>query len=278
MDTDMSSLSPTSCPPRITYAVNRCNLPAWIIGSEDFNRSPASLSISGVRESNRHFFEKLDGIPDRARRALVFHDYLSVKFALHQWRDFTGNSRSSLRNSYLRFLNGWGVDSNGIEGAVLKSWVQSRFGVAPTYHRSLLRNDSSGEEDARYAYDRMRGRARTNAIDAQLDLLYEFCQYELRRRSSGETVLTLFRGTNDPEEHIVRRIQSRRRCVVRLNNLVSFTADRERAWEFGSTVWKTTVAVAKIVFFSSLLGGSVLCGEAEYLVVGGDYEVEELLF
>jgi len=258
--------------------MNLCNLPAWAVASASFNREPRPLHIAGVRESNRRLFDTLDSIERPGDRAKVFHDYLCVKFALHHWKEFTGNSRSSLRNSYLRFLNGWGMDSNGIEGAVLKSWVQSRFGVAPMYHRGVLLDEGSGDEDTRYAHDRMRGRSRTNAIDSQLDLIFEFCQYEQKRRSPGTETLTLFRGTNDPEEHFVRKVEAKRRSIVRLNNLVSFTADRERAWEFGSTVWKTTVAIAKVVFFSSLLGGSVLCGEAEYLVIGGDYEVEELLF
>lgn len=274
----MSLPSPLPRFSRKTSVMNLCNLPAWIIASADFNREPAPLVISGVRESNRHLFGKLDQIADSTQRASVFHDYLSVKFALHQWKAFSGNSRSSLRNSYLRFLNGWSVSSNGVEGAVLKSWVQSRFGILPTYHRGILHDSAAGGEDARFAVDRMRGRARTNAIDSQLDLLFHYCQYELARTRPGESTLTLFRGTNDPEEYLVRRIEGRRRQLVRLNNLVSFTADRERAWEFGSTVWKVTVAVAKIIFFSRLLGSNVLCGEAEYLAVGGDYEVEELLY
>lgn len=49
--------------------------------------------------------------------------------------------------------------------------------------------------------DRTRGSKRTNAINAQLDLLYEYCQYELQRRSHGELAcLTLFRGTNGATE------------------------------------------------------------------------------
>ncbi len=275
----MTTTTTVGVEPTLGYhRMNLCNLPAWVVASSSFNRDPRELHLAGVRESNRRLFKKLDRIDSSRMRAKVFHDYLCVKFALHHWKEYTGSSRSSLRNSYLRFLNGWGMDSNGIEGAALKSWVQSRFGVVPTYHRKPLRNRPDGEEDARFAYDRMRGHARTNAIDSQLDLLYEYCQYESARREPAQTTLTLFRGTNDPEEHFIRRIQSKHRSIVRLNNLVSFTADQERAWEFGSTVWKTTVAVAKIVFFSSLLGGSVLCGEAEYLAIGGDYEVEELLY
>jgi len=235
------------------------------------------LSLAGVRPSNRYLFEKLDTIQSQQERARIFHDYLCVKFNLHHWNEYAGKARSSLRNSYIRFLNGWGMESNSSEGAVLKSWVQSRFGVFPTYHRGILKNQL-GAEDDRYAYDRMRGHARTNAIDAQLDLVYEYCQYELERLWPSQKTFELYRGTNDPEEHLVRKVESKRRSIVRLNNLVSFTADRERAWEFGSTVWKACIAGSKIVFFSSLLGRSLLQGEAEYLVIGGDYEVEELIW
>jgi NAD+--dinitrogen-reductase ADP-D-ribosyltransferase len=257
--------------------MNLCDVPAWAIASTAFNEDPLPLDLAGVRASNRYLFDLLDQTEAHEQRARIFHDYLCVKFKLHQWSEYAGKARSSLRNSYVRFLNGWGMDSNGSEGAVLKSWVQSRFGVSPTYHRGILRS-VYGAEDERFAHDRMRGRARTNAIDAQLDLVYQFCQYELVRQWPETTTRTLYRGTNDPEEHIVQRIDSRRRSIVRLNNLVSFTADRERAWEFGSTVWRACVATSKIVFFSSLLGGSLLQGEAEYLVIGGEYEVEELIW
>lgn len=258
--------------------MNLCEVPAWVIASSDFNAHPLPIEILGVRCSNRSLFTKLEATDSPVVRATIFHEYLSVKFNLHHWGEYIGKARKSLRNSYKRFLNGWGIDSNSIEGAVLKSWVCSRFGILPTYHRGVLRNDASGLEDERYARDRMHGRARTNAIDAQLDLLYEYCQYELRRRWPHQLTRTLYRGTNDPEEHILRGETSRRKSVVRLNNLISFTADRERAWEFGSTVWRACVASSKIIFFSSLLGGSMLQGEAEYLVIGGDYEVEELLY
>jgi NAD+--dinitrogen-reductase ADP-D-ribosyltransferase len=264
--------------PKETIRFNLCETPAWIIASEEFNLSSGSLHIAGVRESNRSFFNQLDQLDQPSERGRVFHEYLDVKFALHQWCDYTGKARSSLRNSYLRFLAGWGMDSNSIEGAVMKNWVQSRFGVAPTYHRGVLHQSVDGDEDRRFAYDRMKGSARTNAIDAQLDLLYEFCQYELCRRWSDQTNFILYRGTNDPEEHPIRKTESRRQSIVRLNNLVSFTDDRERAWEFGSTVWKTTVARAKIVFFSGLLPSSLLSGENEYLAIGGDYHVHELLY
>ena len=256
--------------------LNHCAEPPWVIADDGFNIRPSPLSLQGVRRSHRGLFAKLRDIADPRRRGEVFHEYLTVTFALHHWATYQGRSRRSLRNSYVRFLRGWGVDSNGIEGAVLKSWVQSRFGLAPTYHRQVL--PPGGEENARFAFDRMKGRQRTNAIDAQLDLLYEFAQYELARRWPDRPTLTLYRGTNDPEEHPVRARQPKRMSCVRLNNLVSFTADREKAWEFGSTVWEATVAAAKVIFFSGLLPDSLLYGESEYLVIGGDYWVRELLY
>lgn len=258
-------------------AINHCEVPPWVIATDSFNEDPLPLEISGVRISNRNLFAKLDAEPDANKRGKIFHEYLDVKFALHQWNEYTGKARSSLRNSYLRFLNGWQVDSNGVEGAVLKSWVESRFGVIPTYHRGvLLRID--GEEDNRFAHDRTKGSARTNAIYSQLDILYEYCQYEYKRRSPKTKTLTLFRGTNDPEEHPLIERKSKRENCVRLNNLVSFTSDREKAWEFGSSVWQATCAISKIVFFSGLLPSSLLSGEDEYLIIGGDYWVKELLY
>ncbi|MDP0495866.1 MAG: NAD(+)--dinitrogen-reductase ADP-D-ribosyltransferase [Verrucomicrobiota bacterium JB024] len=257
--------------------INHCEIPPWIIASDEFNIDPVPLNIAGVRESNAHLFRRLEEMDDPMARGQEFHNYIDVKFALHQWENYHGKARSSLRNSYIRFLRGWGVDSNGIEGAVLKSWVQSRFGILPTFHKGLLR-PLDGEEDQSFAVDRMRGSAKTNCIFSQLDLLYEFCQYELRRRWPERQVLTLYRGTCDPEEHPVFETRDRRESCVRLNNLVSFTSDREKAWEFGSTVWQATVASTKVVFFSQLLPSQLLKGEDEFLVVGGNYWVRELLY
>jgi len=258
-------------------ATNRVAEPAWVIASESFSGIPGSLEIAGVRHANRRLFEILRTIEDPERRGTVFHEYLTVRFALHHWDQYEGSARSSLRNSYIRFLNGWGRDSNGVEGAVLKGWVQSRFGISPTYHRGVLPL-SDGEDDLRYALDRVKGSARTNAIHSQLDLMYEFCQYEIARRWPGETLRRLYRGTNDQEEHPLIGSGDARRACFRLNNLVSFTSDRERAWEFGSTVWESEVVLAKVVFFAGLLPASLLQGESEYLVIGGNQWVRERLW
>ena len=237
----------------------------------DFQDSPTPLEIGRVRADNRRLFQTLDQEPSPLRRGEIFHEYLTVQFALHQWEDYHAASRSSLRNSYVRYLRGWEVDSNSPEGAVLKGWVQSRIGIAPTFHHSPLRTE---EALGRFAKDRMRGSSRTNAIDHQLDLLFEFCQYELGRRRPDQRWITLYRGTFDAASYEYLDDDHE---VVRLNNLSSFTSDKECAWEFGSTVWEARIPHSKIFFFSGLLPDSLLRGESEHLVIGGEYRVKKLL-
>ena len=168
------------------------------------------------------------------------------------------------------------MDSNSIEGAVLKRWVESRMGITPTFHRARISNISS-EAYFEYSVDVMKGSARTNAIQSQLDLLYEYCQFELARKCPEINSITLFRGTYDASEHTVLEQISKREQVVRLNNLVSFTLDEERAWEFGSTVWEVQVPLSKIFFYNGLLPGSIMKGEGEYLVIGGEYRVRQVM-
>jgi NAD+--dinitrogen-reductase ADP-D-ribosyltransferase len=255
---------------------NLCNLPPWVIASRHFVENPQPLEITGVREGNRFLFRTLDGIADPDERARRFDDYVSVKFQLHHWdREETTSARRSIKNSYLRYLRGWGMDSSSIEGAVLKGWVESRMGLGPTFHREPIAGPESPAY-ARYALDRMKGSARTNAIHAQLDLLYTFTQYELARRLPGERWLTLWRGQNDVGDHEVIERPERRRWLVRLNNLCSFTDDRERAWEFGSMVWEARVPLARVVFVSAFFPRSILKGEREHLVIGGETPVRVL--
>ncbi len=255
---------------------NYCNQPPWVIASRHFNENPQELSIQGVREANRFLFEKLSTIPSQEERALVFNDFMSVKFQLHHWQDQTDMAKKSIRNSYLRFLRGWMMDSNSVEGAVLKRWVESRMGIAPTYHRARIDGIHS-EAYFDFSVDVMKGSARTNAIQSQLDLLYEYCQFELSRKYAGQMTVLLYRGTYDASEHDLIEQTGRRQQIVRLNNLVSCTSEEERAWEFGSTVWEVRVPLCKIFFYNDLLPGSIMKGEGEYLVIGGDYTVRQVL-
>lgn len=257
-------------------SLNRCNLPPWAIASKHYNRNPQPLEIQGVRHNGRPLFDKLEKQQDPDVRGALFHDFMDVRYQLHQWqREESANSRKSLQNSYLRFLRGWLFDSNSVEGAVLKGWVESRLGLAPTFHHEPI-NDIHEEAYFRYTVDRMHGSQRTNAILPQLDLLYEFVQYELARRYPGETHFTLYRGINDFAEHQVIEKMEKNNYLLRLNNLNSFTDDFEKAWEFGSRVLQAEVPLTKILFMCGLLPKSLFKGEGEVLVIGGEYEVKVL--
>jgi NAD+--dinitrogen-reductase ADP-D-ribosyltransferase len=256
---------------------NRCNLPPWVIASHRFDEDPRPIEIQGVREENRFLFDVLDRTGDPDERAHRFDDWMSVRFQLHHWQEQeTAAARRSLRNGYARFLRGWGVDASSVEGAVLKGWVESRMGVPPTYHREPL--DAPGAAAwARYAADRTRGHARTSAIDAQLDLVYTFAQYELARRHPGARWLTLWRGQNDLAAHEVVETLGPREWIVRLNNLCSFTDERERAWEFGDVVLEARIGIPRVFFAGHLLPRAILKGEREVLVVGGALRVRRIL-
>ena len=234
------------------------------------------LEIQGSAHNSRTLFEKLDGLEDPEARGALFHDFMDVRFQLHQWqREATANSRKSLKNSYLRFLRGWLFDSNSLEGAVLKGWVESRLGLAPTFHRESI-GDIHSAAYFRYTADRMKGSARTSAILPQFDLLYEFVQYELGRRFPDQTHLTLYRGIFDFSEHQVVEQLSKNHYVLHLNNLNSFTDDFERAWEFGNRVLEAEVPLTKVFFMGGLLPKSLFKGEREVLVIGGEFEVKVL--
>jgi NAD+--dinitrogen-reductase ADP-D-ribosyltransferase len=255
---------------------NNCNLPPWVLASRHFNENPQMIEIQGVKEGNRFLFDKLAGLENRDERAMIFNDYMSVKFQLHQWQEQTDTARKSIKNSYLRYLRGWMMDSNSIEGAVLKRWVESRIGIVPSFHRARI-NGIHSEAYFNYSVDVMKGSARTNAIQSQLDILYEYCQFELYRKYSLSRTISLYRGTYDASEHDVVEQIDKRHQIVRLNNLVSFTSDEERAWEFGSTVWEVQVPLCKIFFYNNLLPGSIMKGEGEYLVIGGEYRVRQVM-
>jgi NAD+--dinitrogen-reductase ADP-D-ribosyltransferase len=177
------------------------------------------------------------------------------------------------RANYLRVLRGWAFDADGREGAVLKGWVESRFGLLPRHHGGPIR-DFSGPTYRLYLEQRSGGLYNTNSLEAQFDLLYAWCQYELARRRPGATHLTLYRGVNrmGGYEELGLAAQSRNQRVVLLNSLNSFTDERERACEFGDDILEARVPLPKIFFFHGLLPGK-LRGEEEYGVIGGLYEV-----
>jgi len=155
---------------------------------------------------------------------------------------------------------------------VLKGWVESRFGLFPTFHKQLI-DSFSGEAWITYMEEKMSSRFHSNAIQAQLDLLYEFCQWSLHRYFfMGQHQVTLYRGTNDYNENQLVERLSKHHIIVRLNSLVSFTSEKDVAGCFGDIILKIRVPKAKILFFNDLLPRHPLRGEEEFMVIGGDYE------
>ncbi len=266
---------PPSLPAAARVPINRCNLPAVILGSLTFQRHPTALMIDGVQALHRELFPLLDALNEPAARARLFTDYMTVHFRLDSLEDAGWNKDSRHKRhkaDYLRMARGWHFDPNSREGAVLKGWVESRFGLLPRYHNGPLQ-DSGGDAYRSYLEARATGLYSTNALEAQLDLLYTYCQEELARQFTNQKHLRLYRGVNRLDEHEVLEKTGRRECIVLLNNLNSFTACRERADEFGDYILEADVPLSKIFFFTRLLPG-MLKGEDEYVVIGGVYEVK----
>ena len=257
--------------------LNRCNLPAEVHGSVLFQKSPQPLELDGVAELHRAFFRSLQPVTQLESRALCFRYYMSACFLLDhpEQAGFSPAGKMPRRKAdYLRLLRGWMFDADSQEAAVLKGWAESRFGLRTRYHRGLL-----GEEDSEtwraYQQQRARGLYNTNALEAQLDLLYAWCQYELQHRFPGRRHLPLYRGANGWRQHEILQSLGDKRYVLLLNNLNSFTSSKDCAHAFGDHLLQVEVPLARVVWFPGLLPG-VLPGEEEYLVLGGLAEVERL--
>ncbi|MBF0460911.1 MAG: NAD(+)--dinitrogen-reductase ADP-D-ribosyltransferase [Magnetococcales bacterium] len=261
-------------PPREAWTrFNRCDVPSALLVSLDFQRQPKPINLDGVAYIHKDLFLRLERLADPADRGRQFVDYLAVYFSLVSPESAGFNAHSRIRRAkadYLSLLRGWLFDPDGREGAVLKGWVASRFGLLPRYFGGRIIPDS--EEYQRFLGQQSAGVYNTNNLEGQLDLLYTYCQYELARQRAGQHHLTLYRGVNRLTDHDIMARLGRRRCVVLLNNLNSFTTNRERADEFGDQILATEVPMSKILFSNALLPG-VLKGEEEYMVIGGLYEV-----
>lgn len=270
----MATDPPPSLPRDARLSINRCSLPAAILGSLTYQRHPVPLALDGVVELHQGLFRRLDRETDPNERALLFMRHVAAEFSLDHPEE-AGFSKASPRArakaSYLRMVRGWAFDSDGLEGAVLKGWVESRFGLLPRHHGGPIR-DLSGETYRRYLEQRSRGLYGTNGMEAQLDLLYTYCQYELGRQRPGETHVTLYRGLNRLTDHEFVSETHKGRGVMLLNSLTSFTPSRERADEFGDYILEMRVPLAKVFFFHRLLPG-MLKGEEEFVVIGGLYAV-----
>lgn len=262
--------------PQSWYSTNLVGIPAWLIASTEFNDHPQRLRIAGARETHRGLFHLLEESRDLADAADKFQRYMDIVFQLHP-SDYEIQHASTrrFRPSYQKLMEGWGFDSNSPQGAVLKGWVESRFGMSPSFHRAPLQHYPS-EAWMRYLEEKFSSRFHNNSIQMQLDLLYEYCQFVVHRYLlPGRDWVNLWRGVNSHDEPTLSEIKlTKGSCLVKLNNLVSFTTTRERADEFGDWILEVKVPVVKLLFFPGLLGKPILSGEDEVLALGGEYWVK----
>lgn len=259
--------------PALRHSTNLVGRPTDWLDSCAYNDAPAPLHIWGVREMNNGLFGMLEGASDLAEAGHAFTAYMRAMFGVDREQVGEATDGRPFRSSFVRLIRGWSFDSNGTEGAVLKGWVESRFGVCPSFHKSAI-EAASGAAWATYVEEKMASRFHDNAIWVQLDLLFEYGQWAMRRFvHPDETHLTLYRGVNGLGDHRIVERTSRGEAVVRLNNLVSFTSDRSVADCFGDEILTVRVPVPKILFFNDLLPSHVLKGEREFLAIGGEYRV-----
>lgn len=269
--------------PHRWYGTNLVGVPAPVLASSAFNAHPVPLAIAGTREAHARLFALLDGSKSLNEARDMFAHYLAIAFGLrkpeaHELATLGAAERRRWRSSWRKLLQGWGMDANGPAGAVLKGWVESRFGLVPSFHKAPLARFPSPAWVA-YLQEKAASRYNNNNIHQQLDVLYAFCQWALHRfpyAADGATSpqhLRLWRGSNQCEEQTVAGSLQARHCTIRLNNIVSFSLSAEDASCFGDWVFEVQVPLCKVLLFPAMLPGQVLHGEQEVLALGGDYDV-----
>jgi NAD+--dinitrogen-reductase ADP-D-ribosyltransferase len=268
--------------PNHWYGTNLVGVPAQVLASTAFNKHPVPLAIAGTCETHPGLFALLERSQDLDEAQDMFIHYLSIAFGLrkpepHELSSMGKSEQRRWRSSWRKLLQGWGMDANGAAGAVLKGWVESRFGMAPSFHKAPLTRFPSPAWIA-YLQEKASSRFNNNNIYQQLDLLFEFCQWSLKRFAAPSQVpptphLRLWRGSNQCEQQIIDGSLQRRHCTVRLNNIVSFSRSQEEASCFGDWVFEVHVPVCKVLVYPDLLPGQVLQGEQEVLALGGNFEV-----
>jgi NAD+--dinitrogen-reductase ADP-D-ribosyltransferase len=266
--------------PRTWYATNLVGTPAWVLASADFNAHPHPLHVVGTREAHAGLFHLLQTSRDQHEAAEVFMHYMSLAFGLQPEPSASGSEARRWRASYIKLLQGWGGDSNGPAGAVLKGWVESRFGIVPCYHKGLLGRFPSPAWVA-YMEEKATSRFHNNCIHQQLDLLFEFGQWAIRRFQpfGASQAVDLWRGVQRVGDHEALPVESKGEGegtgrVLRFNNLLSFATAPADAQCFGDTLLKVRVPLCKLLFFPGLLPKVPLSGEGEVLAIGGDMAVE----
>ena len=257
-------------PAHSTYLFNRCNLTSAVIAGLTYNKHPVPLALDGVNELHKNLYLLLARADSRIKRMEVFENYMDAHFQLKdlsemgQSDDLTFNRK---KINYKRIILGWHLNPNGLEAAVLKRWVESRFGLSPRFHKREIR-DYEDHAYHDFLIESAAGMYNTNAIEAQLDVLYSFSQYELSL--GNEVHIALYRGFNQLNNHEVIDRKGKN-LVLLLNNINSFSHTEEVADNFGDYVIKVQAPRYKVFCYSQILPKQ-LNVEEEYMVIGGLYE------
>ncbi len=259
---------------RITLPLNRNNIPSWLFGSIGYQKHPVPTELDGVSTWYHKFFEDLSKVSSSKQRAEQFVQFMQVRFGIKNKKDknaSTNHDHVHLRPrvNYRRLILGWLFDSDSEQGAAWRGWVESRFGLVTNYYKGSA-TDSDSKAYWEFRELCQQATHNTNELFEQLDLLYYFCQLELKFLNSYEHHIKLYRGCAESTDYEIDGKQ-----VKLFNNLSSFTSDPEAALLFGSKVYEVTVPLTKIVCYESLLPGS-LKGENEFMVMGGLYVVERM--
>jgi len=267
---DKNNNQSVTLPTSAQLTINHCNLPAAIIGGLSYNEFPVPLFIDGVHALHKNLFIFLDKIKTFEERRTLFYNYMQTHFQLDDLTQMGQNNSARLnrvRIDYKRLILGWHMNPNGHEGAVLKRWVESRIGLTPRFHQKPIRsfNDPSY---GNYLQISAKGIYNTNAIEAQLDVLYSYAQYELHLLSN--TYIVLYRGLNNLRKHEILNKHGKQLTFL-LNNVNSFSKSAEIAQHFGDYVVKINVPIYKIFCYNKVLPKQIN-SEDEFIVIGGIYK------
>ncbi|MDX1812465.1 MAG: NAD(+)--dinitrogen-reductase ADP-D-ribosyltransferase [Gammaproteobacteria bacterium] len=253
-------------------SINHCNLPASILGGLVYNAHPVPLELDGVSDLHKNLFVHLSKLDTFQARQKLFFEYMRAHFQLDDLSqmglsDFTRVNRKKI--NYQRIILGWHMNPDSMEGAVLKRWAESRFGLSPRFHKGPIRYfDDHAYYD--YLMESAAGIYNTNAIESQLDVLYSYCQYELGLTSNSH--ITLYRGFNNLNAYEVLE-KNGKNITLLLNNINSFSLEAETAEHFGDYVIEVKIPVYKVFCFNKILPKQINA-ENEYIVIGGIYTAE----
>ncbi|MDY6820546.1 MAG: NAD(+)--dinitrogen-reductase ADP-D-ribosyltransferase [Deferribacterota bacterium] len=240
------------------------NVSSAYFASTDYNKNIDEIKIMGVYEYHRDLFNAIHMANTLKEANEIFDRYVYELFELKDGRN------KKIGNLY-KILMGWMFDSNRYEGALLKRWVESRFGIVPNFHKNKICSLES-ESYIEYLSECMSSKVNKNAMFLQLDLLYHYTQTIIKRfYPHFIPYITLYRGIDSLDESFDLTKIDNKLFIATHNNINSFTLDSTIAEQFGSTIIKVDVPFTKVIFFSDAVPLHHFSGEQEFVVIGGDY-------